>query len=47
MCTQKGMMLFLDGILQVVVIQYYINTIKLVQINERIEIVAENLQNNV
>lgn len=31
MCTQKGMMLFLDGILQVVVIQYYINTIKLVQ----------------
>jgi hypothetical protein len=40
-------MLFLDGILQVVVIQYYINTIMLVQINERIEIVAENLLKNV
>jgi hypothetical protein len=31
----------------VVVIQYYINTIKLVQINKRIEIVAENLLKNV
>ncbi len=41
------MMLFLDGILQVVVIQYYINTIKLVQINDKIEIVAENLPKNV
>jgi hypothetical protein len=40
-------MLFLDGILQVVVIQYYINTIKLVQINDKIEIVAENLPKNV
>jgi hypothetical protein len=46
MCTQKGMMFFY-GILQVVVIQYYINTIKLVQINKRIEIVAENLLKNV
>jgi hypothetical protein len=41
------MLLFLDGILQVVVIEYYINTIKLVQINERIKIFAENLLKNV
>jgi len=37
------MMLFLDGIVVVGVIQYYINTIKLVQINERIKMFAENL----
>jgi hypothetical protein len=42
MCIKKGMMLFLDGILQVVVIQYYINTIKLVQINERIKYLLKN-----
>jgi len=47
LCTQKGMLLFLDEILQVVVIEYYINTIKLVQINERIKIFAENLLKNV
>jgi hypothetical protein len=41
------MLLFLDEILQVVVIEYYINTIKLVQINERIKIFAENLLKNV
>lgn len=46
MCTQKGMMLFLDGSLLVVVIQYYINTINLMQINERIKIFAENLPKN-